>query len=214
MDRIRDLLLYTNNRWIFRTHALTSTLKRGQWHEFDTRLLHSAFDAFVDFVEIEQAWMHVACPNEEQNKYKIPWYCSFFYIGSWRSPEAGLAYLQWAAGLKSEEEGGDEYGKPTFQALAAQETIALYKWWKDDRPKRPDPMEASGWSAYCEKRREAADARGDTYSWDIFSKNETDEDRERLEKTHDLCHKMEIEQENEDTEMLIRLIKLRAYLWT
>jgi len=32
------------------------------------------------------------------------------------------------------------FGKPTSQALAAQETLALYTWWKEERPKRLDPF--------------------------------------------------------------------------
>src|ERR1700733_15231698 len=48
---------YVNNRWVHKTHALTSNLKRGQWHEFEERLLHSAFDELVNFVEIDEAWM-------------------------------------------------------------------------------------------------------------------------------------------------------------
>lgn len=55
LDRLRDIRHYIDNRWISKTHALTSTLKRGQWYELDTRLLHSVFDELVDFVEIEQA---------------------------------------------------------------------------------------------------------------------------------------------------------------
>jgi len=35
---------YVNNRWIAKTHALTSNLKRGQWHEFEARLLHAIFN--------------------------------------------------------------------------------------------------------------------------------------------------------------------------
>lgn len=40
------------------------------------------------------------------------------------------------------------FGKPTSQAFAAMETVELYKWWKEVRPKRLDPMDASGLSDY------------------------------------------------------------------
>lgn len=91
-----------------------------------------------------------------------------------------------------------DYGKPTHQALAAQETFALYKWWKEERPKRPDPIDASGWSDFCEKRRQAAKIRGDE-SWCISSENESDEDKELSRKILVICHNMEQEQTDEDT---------------
>jgi hypothetical protein len=53
-----------------------------------------------------------------------------------------------------------DFGKFTNQALAAQETIVLYRWWKEVRPTRQDPMEASGWSAYCDERRQKAKVQG------------------------------------------------------
>lgn len=217
LDRISDIRRYINNRWISKTHALTSTLKRGQWHEFDTRLLYSAFDELVDYVEIEEASMHIICSDEDSKKYKTPWYRAIFRIGSWRCPEAGQAHLEWAAGLKADEEWMDKndpnYGLPTTHALAAQETLALYKWWKEERPKRPEARDASGWSDFCEERRNAATARGDE-SWDYFEEYESEEEQERAGKIHDIYRKLEQGQEDEDTEMLIRLVKLRTRLWT
>ena len=208
---------YLNNRWASKTHALTSNLKRGQWYDFDTRLLHSLFDELVNFVEVEQAWHYASCSKEERKKYRIPWYCKILRLGTRRCPEAGLAHLEWAAGLKTDEDWCDKddptFGKTTPQALAAQQTIVLYKWWKEERPNRPDPMDARGWSNYCEERRRAAEAQGDDdLSWIGCDTDEPD--RERASKISELCHKMEQEHEHEDTEMLIRLIKIRGSLWT
>jgi hypothetical protein len=216
MNRLQDLRYYIVNRWIDKTHALTSTLKRGQWHEFDTRLLHSAFDSLVDFVEVEQAWRWISS-DAEAKKYKATWYHRIFRLSSWRCPSAGLAYLEWASQLKADEEWVDKndpsYGKPTCQALAAQETYALYTWWKEERPNRPDPMDASGWSNYCEKRREDAKACDDE-SWCSFFQYESNEDKKLSTQILEICNKMEQQQADEDTEMLIRLIKLRSSLWT
>lgn len=173
MDRLKDTRSYVMNRWIDKTHALTSHLKRGQWHEFDTRLLHSAFDSLVDFVEVEKAldWM---AWYDEGKKCRV--YRPVFRSSSWRCPTAGIACLEWESHLKCDgEDWRDDpnYGKPTHQALRAQETYALYTWWKEERPKRQDPR-----------------------------------------RILDLCHKMEQEQTDEDTTMLIRLVKLRSDLWT
>lgn len=199
---------YLNNRWISKTHVLTSNLKRGSYYEFDTRLLYALFDELVNFVEIEQAWQHVAWSKEEQSEYQIPWYRKMFRLGRWRCPEAGLASLEWASELKYDQDVTNKedpkLGKPSPQALSAQETIVLYHWWKKSRPSRPDPIVASGWSDYCEKRRQAS---GDNDSW-IGS---CDEDAPAI---MEACRKMEQAQDDEDTEMLIRLVKLRSYLWT
>lgn len=212
LDNIRH---YIDNRWITKTHALTSNLDKGQWHEFETRMLYSAFDSLVDFVEIELAWFNMICCKEALEKYATPWYRSLFK--KWRCPESGLEYLHWASSLKYNEDwvakDDPDVDKPTDQALAACETITLYKWWKEIRPKRPDPMDASGWSKYCEERDKKAKARGDD---SLFAdhENETDEDKVQARKILDICHKMESEQEEEDTEMLIRLVKIRKNLWT
>ncbi len=88
----------------------------------------------------------------------------------------------------------------------------LYKWWKEERPKRPDPSEASGWSEYCEENRKAAEVRGDDPSWCSFITNTVED--ERSHNILSICHKIKKEQEEEDTAMLIRLVKIRQNLWT
>lgn len=216
MDGIQNIRFYIRNRWMTKTHALTSNLKRGQWHEFEDRLLHSAFDELVNFVETEQAWMNAIC--SETKKYVIPWYHNIFFFHRWRNPEAGLDHLEWVANLKNEEEWMDKndpnFGKPTPQALAAQETIALYNWWKNERPKRTNPSDASGWSTYYQERQKIAEAKGLSSSSILLGKYETNEERESVRKILDLYHQIEQEQLDEDTEMLIRLVKLRSSLWT
>jgi hypothetical protein len=213
-DRIADVRHYIRNRWISKTHALASNLKRGQWHEFETRLLHAAFDELVNFVEIEEAWMHVICSGKEWKIYKNPWYRSVFRV--WRCSEAGVAHLNWAAGLKHDEEWDNKndpsFGQPTSQALAAQEILALYRWWKDERSKRPDPMDASGLSSYYDERQKAAEIAGDEPLWSSLLVNE--KDSELYRKMSDICHQMEKEQDEEDTAMLIRLVKIRHSMWT
>jgi len=214
--RLRNIVFYLNNRCISKSHALTSNLKRGEWRDFDERLLHAVFDELVNFVEIEQAWMHVVCSDEDRKKYKTPWYRTFFHIRLWRCPEAGIAYLEWATELKKDEDCIDkndpEYGKPTFQALAAQETLTLYNWWKNERPSRPDPMDASGLNNYYEERRKEAELQGEDSSLYMFNSDKTRDDQsETLSKIY---HKMEEEQDEEDTSMLIRLVKIRHSLWT
>jgi hypothetical protein len=206
---------YLNNRWVSKSHALSSNLKRGSWHEFDTRLLHAIFDELVNFVEVELAWMLVICSSEDCKKYKTPWYCFFFRIRFWRCAEAGMDYLKWAADLKKDDEwmGKDEpdYGKPTQQAIAAMEIMELYKWWKEDRPNRVDAHEASGWNEYCDAKHSEAKDNEDDLLFDLLSSNKKDEHAHSI---LNKCHEIEKQQDEEDTAMLIRLVKIRNNIWT
>lgn len=213
-DRINDARCYVHNRWIIKSHAITSNLKRGRWHDFESRLLHAAFDEFVNVVEIELAWMFVVSSKEERKKYKTPWYRTVFRMGLWRCPEAGTAYLKWASELKNDEDwvkkNDPNYWQPTHQALAAQEIFLLYQWWKEERPKRVDPGEVSGLSAYYEEKRNVEVDNKDLLS--VLSTNNMKD--ERLHRIFGVYDEIEKEQNEEDTAMLIRLVKIRQSLWT
>lgn len=213
-DQLYSVKYYINNRWVSKTHALTSNLKRGQWHEFEERMLHCLFDELVDFVEIEQAWHHIVwMPKEERKKYDPPfWATGWFRWRTWRCPEAGLDYLMWAATLTHDEncglkEGDDGYGTLTQQANTAREILDLYKWWKFKYPNRKDIHDASGWSKLCDSRRQQ-------YGDDLMWEDETEEHRKETRKVLDLTREIEEQYAKEEEEMLIRLIKIRHGLWT
>lgn len=220
-ERINDVRYYLNNRFTSKTHALTSTLKRGQWHEFGERLLHCSFDSFVDFIEIETAWSHLCwADKEERMKYNMPWWRGQWYTRwfmEWRCPEAAVAHLEWEMTLHMDDEyipiDHPDYGKPTHQAHAAKEKWALYYWWKHVRQHRADVHDYCGWSAYCEERRLAVVANGGDDSDYLFCQDPP-KDRERSRKILLDCDTLEKQYSDEDEEMLIRLIKLRESLWT
>jgi hypothetical protein len=206
---------YLVNRYVTKTHALTSTLKRGQWHDVSERMLHAPFDELVDFVEIETAWMHIAWADEEDKaKYKAPWNATGpFRLRTWRCPEAGIDHLKWSASLVMDEDMGvdkdsENYGKLTSQATGAQEILDLYYWWKHARATRPDPYEASGWSAHCAARRIDEEDDG------IFTSDRTPEQKAESRRCMDELGRLEAEYEAEDEAMLIRLMKVLRSLWT
>lgn len=195
LDRLQDIVnlpwdiahsvsAWHNNRFVAKTHYLKTGLEPGRYHELDERILHGLFNEFREFVESELAGMQSY--GEDDKKY-------VFRRG--RCPEAGVDHLLWASSLKYDEPFMSKkdplWGKPTPQAKSAVKMLELYKWWTEERPVRPDPMEASGWSACWEgddeKAKQAASKR---------------------------LHKMEEEQEREDERMLVRLIKIRRHLWT
>jgi hypothetical protein len=68
-------------------------------------------------------------------------------------------------------------------------------------------MDASGWTAYCEMRR---DNGYDFLDFEDKTPEEAEMSKTALEKSQ----AMEDAYEKEDTEMMIRLIKIRDSLWT
>jgi hypothetical protein len=220
-NKINDVRYYLNNRFTSKTHALTSTLKRGQWHEFNERLLFCSFDSFVDHIEIENAWSHLVWSDKETRaKYKMPWWRQRWYTRwfmEWRSPEAAIAYLEWEMSLRNTEwyaETDPLYDTPTTQAIAAKEKWNLYYWWKHVRPHRVDVHEYCGWNAYCEERRLGVLSKGGELGDYIFDNDESNQDKERSRKILKDMDALEKQFSSEDEDMLIRLVKLRDSLWT
>ena len=217
--KLYDIKYYINNRWVSRTHSLTAhsrNIKPGEWCDVGNRFLPCLFNELVDFVEIEQAWHHIAWGDKEDRaKYNPPfWASGWWRWRTWRSPQAGLDHLDWAMTLKFDDEWiekeNPDYGKPTPQAERAKELKELYVWWTTVYPNRPDSMDASGWSDLCEKRRLANPGKG----FMSMLNDRTDEEREESHKAMDLSSKIEREYDEEDEAMMIRLIKVRDALWT
>ena len=217
-DRLNDIRYYINNRWVSHSHALTAhprDIQPGAWSDVGNRFLPCMFNELVDFVEIEQAWHHCIWSDDAKTKFETPWWRKgWLRWRTWRCPEAGMEYLTWASSLVVDESMGSNptekgYGEPTYQAKAAKEIIELYTWWTVTYRNRPDPMDASGWSAHC-------DAMRVKYPGSMFSSlNSKDpEDRKASDKAHKLLTKIEKAYAKEDEEMMIRLIKIRESLWT
>jgi hypothetical protein len=178
---------YYDNRFVSKTHCLKTGLQPGKYHELDERIIHGLFNELVEFVECEQAWLNYISGDK---KYKFK---------NGRCPEAGLDYLYWAISLRWDESSGfkkgdKEYGKPTPQSISAKKILDLYNWWKFERPNRKDPMEVSGWSDYYNNK-------------DKYTKKQSSAMLNKLTK-------IEQQQDQEDEDMMIELIKIRKSLWT
>lgn len=217
-DKLYDLKYYINNRFVSRTHSLTahpSHIRPGTWCDMGHRILPCLFDELVNFVEVELAWKNIAWDHEARKKYNVPfWGVGWFRWRTWRSVEAGLDYLKWEQSLVNDENSGydpdhEEYNLMSYQAKKGKEVEDLYRWYKEVYLKRPDPMDASGWSEWCDSRRNEDED-------DIFLgwAAETEEEEAKKLKILDNMHKIEQDYHNEDTDMLIRLIKIRESLWT
>jgi hypothetical protein len=214
-DKLYDIKYYINNRWVSRCHQLTAhskDIKPGQWTDVGNRFLPCLFNELVDFVEVELAWWHIAWSDKDLKKiYHAPfWATGWFRWRSWRNVQAGLDNLEWQRNLRWKEHevsNPSSIGELTPQAVNAQEMLDLYRWWTQDRPQRVEPMEASGWSAYCESKRQAGGS-----VLDILD----DDDGNPIDTTpmHDKIQELEDKYDREDEDMMIRLIKIRSALWT
>jgi hypothetical protein len=179
------------------------------------RFLPCLFNELQDFVEVELAWWHIAWADKEAKaKYKAPfWATGWWRVRTWRCPQAGLDNLEWQRNLRHSvddgwSEGDPNIGKPTPQAVKAQEILDLYTWWTTTYRNRPDPYDASGWTAACEAQREA---NGGKIS---FNSPKDPALKKAQDKAHKLLRKLEADYEKEDEAMMIRLIKVRHGLWT
>ena len=105
------------------------------------------------------------------------------------------------------DEGEKHLVEPTHQAKAAREILELYRWWKEVYPNRPDVHDVSGWTAYCNMRREKG-----YHLLDMEDKSP--EEAEWCRTALDKSHEIEKQYNDEDEAMMIRLIKIRESLWT
>jgi hypothetical protein len=216
-DKLHAIKYYINNRWVSRTHSLTAhsrDIKPGQWQDVGNRFLPCLFNELVDFIEIEKAWSHIAWGDKETRaKYNPPfWASGWFRWRVWRSPQAGLDHLDWEMTLTNSEwcePDHPDYNKPTLQAVNAKELKELYVWWTDTYRNRPDPYDASGWTAHCEAMRVKYPG---SFMSSLNSKDPADQ--KASNKAHKLLQKIEAAYEKEDEAMMIRLIKVRNSLWT
>ena len=201
-----DLRYWIRCRFFDKYHMLNTGLKPG-YADCDTRMLHGMFNLLVDYIEVEKAWMHVVFDKDERAKRKHPWWShGLTRFKAFRDVAAGLAYLNWEMSL--DDPKLDEYERSDTQAASAREQLAIYNWWKQIRPNRPDPYDASGWTDYCEKTRNGS---GNHFPWDDERTPEEEiESRIALDK----LQAIEKSYDDEDEEYLIRLIRIRKSLWT
>lgn len=219
IDKLYDIKYYINNRFVTRTHALTAhprDIKPGQWQDVGYRFLPCLFNELQDYVEVELAWWHLAwASKEERAKYNMPWWAyGWFRIRTWRCPQAGLDNLAWQMTCNNKDytpEDDPTYGELTQQAHNAKEILELYKWWTDTYRNRPDPYDASGWSQYCDDCRKE---NGTDSIWGSLREPKSQELKDRGTAASKRLHEIEAEYEQEEEDMMIRLIKVRRSLWT
>jgi len=196
-DAIRDWVLY---RTIRRYHKLDTGLKPG-YHDIVTKMLHVNFNMLKDFVEVEQAWQAFWWGDEGKLEPRWKKYIPFYYR-NFRRPDLGVEHFKWASTL--DDPNLPPHERSVQQAKDAREILVLYKWWVEDRPARKEiehtPYNDQGLGGILgcfddDFDRDAEDFKAHVSSMEAASRQEEDWN-------------------NEDEEMLIRLIKIRKGLWT
>lgn len=123
IDDIQDIIYYPRdvflevkhyciNRFIRKTHIVSTGVKKGDYRDHDTRMLNAIMNILVDFVENDTGIEH------------LTWSSSLVYDETW--------------GVSKED---PKYNTYCDQALAAQTFLEVYNWWKNIRPARKDPYE-------------------------------------------------------------------------
>lgn len=191
--RLDDMKYWFMYRFIkaHKYHLVDTELGYG-YHSNDRILMHANFKILKDFVEIEKAQHQYAWKDEPKDTPPI---------------EAALKYIDWERSLVISEDEVDaddpRIGMPTSQATSANEIKELYLWWTVDRPARQDPYDA-----YPD------DEKDDGTDW--FERQAMRTEKEEIA-NHNRFKKirvMEADYEEEDTDMLVRLVKIRKELWT
>lgn len=213
LDKAQNFVNYpldvwgTFHQWITysfikHTSIIDTKLKRGEFHDSTELILHGMFSLLVDYVECEKASMYLWCHKDEPK----PWWMksSLTRWSKYRNPELGLKYLQWEADL------GDDGGY--YQVITAKETLELYDWWKNIRPNRVDPFVLSGLDEYY-KRKENSNKDDDIWTKLSFNQK-TEEEVNSWREMSNKQQEIDDQYEQEDTDMLIRLIKIRNGMWT
>lgn len=189
-DIYHSVDIYVRNRWIDKTHVIQTGFKPGKFYEIDDKIMHGLFNELVDFVEKD-----LAHKGQYGSKTK-------FKFKNGRCVDAAYAYFKWCNNLKEKNEDGRRV--LTDQAKSSRQIQKLYEWWTKTRPSRIDPYDASGWGEVCKV--------DDITLFDDKNKTRTQlrKQKQALKKLGDIEEKYD----NEDTNMLIELIKIRHHLWS
>jgi hypothetical protein len=167
-------------------HTMHLGLKPG-YYDADTKMLHAVFEIVRWYVEVQLA-------GHSGDKEQYTWYGD-------RSPEAGLAHLDW----EIEECGvGGGGGGQLSQGEAASIKKDVYLWWTRDRPARREPYDIR---CYIDNSR-VTDRMRDKGMWGLFNNHSPKHDAAMAAATA-----LEEFYNKEDKEMLEKAVSILHYWW-
>lgn len=192
---------YVSNRFISCAHACTASpqdITPGSWCDTGYRFMPCMFNELVNFVETEIASVHYSSlSKEDRNRFEKP-----RMFRTWRSPSAGVEKLALDSLVLNKEiidNAPDDPHKDELSqfAIRSKEVLDLYLWWTEVYRNRPDPYDTVSQELGVKPTLDMLD-------YDEAIVREWSKRVAAIEQCYD----------NEDEEMLIRLIKIRKWLWT
>ena len=187
MNWLSNLKWWFLHRTFYRFDIVRTGLPFG-YHETPERMLEAAFSLLKEHVEIEISWMYYVC-----HKCPKPWWMSAKHYVKTHRQECLEKYLTYWNGVSEEEahKGWCMAPETLYEHRRIdKEVLDLYVWWTQTRPKRPDPYE----DCYI-------------YTPDSIRAKVPNE-------VLDIAYNKEVAYDQEDEDMLIRLMKIRNTLWT
>ena len=217
MPLIEDFLpgYYKLNKlyWAFRHrfidiyHKIDTGLS-PEYYDIDTLMVYGMFSFIVRYIEDEKGGAEeclIEITNLENN---------------------------WGEGwddITPEEHRQEHINASKNQADNLREALRIYYWWKNVYPKYEN-YDNNPWHQYCEKKDKSGsgsvmdrmfntvpcsfDKDGDPTLFELRHDNETSEDAIASRAALDAAHEYEKKCEDDITENLIALIKIRKNLWT
>lgn len=179
------------------------------YYDTDTRIFHAIMQLVVDHVEVSMSAAYVDDGYYDVGFWEFVWMCLPPVIApDWmiRCRWRGMAFL--AKEKRLNDPGLPIEHRHPEQARAASEIEQIYLWWKDIRPKRPEPEELSGMLEVMKKIREYR-KKTHIFNTDSLPKNLDAE----LQAAVDMCDKTEKAYDNQDREMMKRVIDILPYMW-
>lgn len=198
-DKIYDWIRY---RTYDRYHIVDTGLI-PLYYDASTQILNVNFNILKEFVEVDQAW-HAYRWSDGSKKASwcekhMPFYHRIFPLHDLK--KYGIEHLEWASTL--DDPALAPHQRSDQQAVSAREILALYKWWTEERTARKEieysPYDRQGLGALA--------------SFDDDFDRDTPDFKAHVE-SMDASIEQEKGWETEDEEMLVRLMRVRTFLWT
>jgi len=194
--RIADWVTY---RTIRKYHIINTDLTPG-YYDPETLMLNVNFTILKNFVEVDTGCYTYTCEDYKKTSWAqryMPFYRVFL---PFRRPDIGVRHFEWASTL--DDPNLHTYDRSDEQARVAREILVLYRWWTINRPGRQEleyiKFKDQGLGIMC-----FLDTDFDHTAEDYLAHKVRAAEME----------KQQAEWEDEDTQMLIRLINIRKSLW-
>jgi len=191
--------------WIrYRTYDRYHIIKTGlppSYYDPSVQMLHVNFNILKDFVEVEQAWSSYSLEERKKASWAEKYIPFYFHFFPFRRPDLGIEYFNWGSTL--DDPALPPHERSVRQAESSREILALYKWWVEERPARK-PIPSPSYDDQGLGVMGCFDADFD----------ETAKDFEEYNRWLSTNSAQEDKWDDEDQDMLIRLMKVRQSLWS